>query len=914
MMTSLEGLSDPQILLLAAQSSSEGELGPLRSLTTERGDIITTETAFRFLLSFYPTETAALPALITFLKGLQGGFADVSHRDAPIDTSSVRKLSPNDALRQCQLMRLRPLRRPAGTSQGGHSNSSNGGLLTAFIIAWVHRIESISDTTQPVLELVDAFVEQDSTLRRWRDTYLLPVTHLRYDFYPDAWDAVGVQELENLSGTAGVQTLLKHAEREHEHAQVARDLDLVVAPWVRGGNQAKRRKISNDEKGPEVRETASWQDVHEWILSTSVVDFGLAAKAFMEWPGPSDDSIDVDQSEMEQSRADYAQVGLAIVYAKRDASEGAFPLLTRIAERVAGLVRLTLAKTSTSEPDIPPIDFSSKDLSEADLFLNSLLLKSNELTRARPPSIYLLLGALATAEILSQYKLSVPISDVVRISLFGSEERQKSELGRILRQIPQMTRTETNWRSVRTQLLWLKFWQKEQVDLDRQRHQQPSFLSRVPLSHVETELLDASLSAGQFEAVKEMYLDSATTPLPPSEVENHIVRAIYEAYDNASNGNRTRGGMRRADDILKAFRPKFPQSRTLVDIEYLIKATHSLSFYQLTLQHGVPFKPVSIRVHKDPIALVGKVLDQDQKAYTKLDDLLEIGRNLVRARLPGIGGTEEDLGPIELHIFNAEHRITYLAVTAALAKNDFDTAYSYITTRLSTSPTQSPSSPFTDDMSWRAAYAAGKYRPSSSPKALPLRIADLSKRMDLLALALTLATTPEPLSEILGTWRRCEEEMDGLKAQAVEEERAFEAKDHGVVPGGFGLEDREMDAAETKKAMARRTLAGTSASYEEEAPLGLFDVARGAAAALRKSAFPLRGTGLQNLKIIDAASEEPTRSSLHDETTSPVSSDGGRVRKRDVVSNMVTNGLVTGMGWVLGAQPVTRADHRAQEG
>jgi hypothetical protein len=68
--------------------------------------------------------------------------------------------------------------------------------------------------------------------------------------------------------------------------------------------------------------------------------------------------------------------------------------------------------------------------------------------------------------------------------------------------------------------------------------------------------------------------------------------------------------------------------------------------------------------------------------------------------------------------------------------------------------------------------------------------------------------------------------------------------------------------------------------------MGLFEVARGAAMAIHKNAFPLRGAAEQ----------------VDDER--PLSPDSeGRVRKRDMVSNMVTGGLVSGIGWVIGANP-----------
>jgi hypothetical protein len=91
--------------------------------------------------------------------------------------------------------------------------------------------------------------------------------------------------------------------------------------------------------------------------------------------------------------------------------------------------------------------------------------------------------------------------------------------------------------------------------------------------------------------------------------------------------------------------------------------------------------------------------------------------------------------------------------------------------------------------------------------------------------------------------------------------------------------------------------------------MGLFDVARGAATALRKSAaFPLGSGGLGDLKIREAGTG--SEGGLVDNTDSASSLEGGRTRKRDMVANMVTNNLVSGIGWVLGAPPRDRLDQR----
>jgi hypothetical protein len=194
--------------------------------------------------------------------------------------------------------------------------------------------------------------------------------------------------------------------------------------------------------------------------------------------------------------------------------------------------------------------------------------------------------------------------------------------------------------------------------------------------------------------------------------------------------------------------------------------------------------------------------------------------------------------------------------------------------------------------------------------------------MELLSLALILAPSAEPLPEVLGAWRRCDEEMTILRNREFQE--AEEWDQHGdrsaaattgggipTVPGGFGPTDRELDAYENAQRQQRKS----RASYYDgpnrgggrdgaEAPMGLFDVARGAARALSKNLTPLQQQQQQHHhhhhhQQVAAEEVEGEGGELSRSTESLE-----RVRKRDVVSNMVTGGLASGIGWVLGAQPV----------
>jgi protein transport protein SEC39 len=321
-----------------------------------------------------------------------------------------------------------------------------------------------------------------------------------------------------------------------------------------------------------------------------------------------------------------------------------------------------------------------------------------------------------------------------------------------------------------------------------------------------------------------------------------------------------------------------------------------MSSYSLTLQHGVPFQPVSIRVSSDPISLIEKILAQNPGSYVRLQDLVSIGTNFVLAGLTFHSHDESlDREPsqeeVETAKVNAQRRVIGMAIEAALNEDDFETAYSYVVNWLDTSSSAArtsidskrPSSRVgdektEDDIAWRAALAAGRHKSMSASTTVsaPPALRRLEQRMELLSQALLLAPSTA-LPEVLSAWRRCEEEMSILLADETPE---VESVPSGI-PGAF---------MESSIPSQMRREVGRGAS--EEAPVGLFDVARGAAAAFSKSAFPLRA-------VAESARSGSAAGSI-DQSSDQDNADKDRVRRRDMVASAVTGGLASGLGWVLG--------------
>lgn len=910
----MEHLTDAQVLLLAARYAATPDLNKLRVLAAHRQDVLDPSIVYRILSTYLPLDASGVvkDELCLLLTDLNNNFSNFSSFDNGESTIDDEPPSPRDAEQSLSSLRLEKIPRYVD-SEARVGNLDDA--LSDFLIAWIHKVEDFNGIDSSAADLVDYFAAQHPNLATWNDAFLRPLHRLENDSYANQSDRLSLRDLETAHGEGGVNVLLRRAQRSGRAENVKRDIEEVVTPWITGASRTKRRKLDTSYGQTLSRPQTSWADVNTWLLTAAHTDYKLVAASVERWHGPPDtqDSLDMSPSSAsgEDPNLSYVRTIIALIYTSTgNDDENRIKTKKALLKRAAHLAQLMPPDFEQSLPDIPE-PTSLRRSTRSDLLENVLLSPSNQMTRPSTDVIDFLYGVLSTQSLLSRFKLESNTQVVTATVLFDSVEKQKQDLRTLLGQMPRLTRSAIEWTDVRVILRWLHSWSSDSTAAGTQYSL--GYLSRLSIDFIELETLDAMLVASEYQSVKRIYVDDEHAPLPADIVKQHLKDAMLNAYDNASNGNRTRGGVKKAFEMLLSFRSSFPGATDFEHIEHLIRATHSLSFYQLTLQHGVPFQPVSIRVSNDPLSLIGKVLEQNSKAFTKLDDLIDIARNLVRADLPTPQPPDYPPGevvPMERRLQDAEHRVTYLAITAALADHDFDTAYSLITTRLTASHKQTKTGG-TDDTSWRAAYAAGKYRPANSPPDIHKRIAALSQRMDLLSTALLLAPTAEVLPEILAAWRRCEEEMDSLKSQAVQEERALDADSENLLPGGFGPSDHDLDVNETKRLLEnRRAYNTTGPSYEEEAPMGLFDVARGAASALRKNAFPLRGaarSGQQGFQVGPSrgSMEESMRSS--GESERPGSADGQqRVRKRDMLSNAVTGTLVGGMSWMLGAQPVNR--------
>ncbi|OCL08687.1 secretory pathway Sec39 [Glonium stellatum] len=968
-MAEAQQLSVAHCVLLAVHYATESNVIALRTLTASRQDAFDPELTLRIILTYLP-ESAEPSSYTTYIHEFAARInLDERENDVSLDVSPVKELSDTQARKKLHKLHLLPLVHRSCPPDSLHDP------LTLFLIHRAHRIDQETGLLDFVPQLVVPFLSQSEYLRTWFISTALPLLRLGYEYYPQT-SIPSLEAFDRLNETKAVETLLSnHEQSQHdirtETDTIGRDIRGLIGPWMYGHNERKRRKLNKARRqsvvdgghersqgdsldgastSHELGTNEDWDCLFTWLIRTASKNFPLVISAIRNWDGPGDVDLGGYENGHEYLSEElqgtlelrYAQSALASVYAvdadAQDTIEGAHSLLVRL----ANLLDFETPPDLTTNIDLFP-KFNSSNLPEistAILQPETLLQPDNPLTRPELQTFQILQMLVYSAYLLAGLHHTASIKSVAKLRFNSDSEEQFSLLQKMLHALASGPRkSDEQWASIRDRLIWLWAWG---MDMNETTSHGFGVFGKIERSLFESEILKALLEGNHYTLAVRMYLQSPEQHhhLSMDNIEKVVLASAMQHYDNASNGNRTRGGMKKASDIISTFSPYFPTSVAFRRSKALLSATHALSFYSLTLQHGVPFQPVNIRVSTDPLSLLERVLDQNPRSYTHLDDLISIGQNLVISSPSSIGDEASDLSAellpadLEQRKSAAEHRIIGMAIEAALAEDDFETAYSYVVNRLP--PPSAPpylasaSSPSSrrpsvlalsshrrqqakdeDDVSWRAAFLAGRHE-SSSPSeshvstgsSAPPGLRRLEQRLELLSQALLLAPSSH-LPEVLDVWQQCEAKMMTVLAHEIEVDQRFDDQADRKLPGAFM---NETVAIQPRREVGRGAV--------EEAPMGLFDVARGAAAAFSRSAFPLRGASIGGVTGSGDGSRGKTgtgdgleNSRMSSDFGSEAESvggseEGGRVRKRDMVANAVTGGLASGLGWVLGATPV----------
>lgn len=226
------------------------------------------------------------------------------------------------------------------------------------------------------------------------------------------------------------------------------------------------------------------------------------------------------------------------------------------------------------------------------------------------------------------------------------------------------------------------------------------------------------LSSGNFGIARALLNPSESErPLQPHVVEELVLAASREFYDNASSGNLHLGEMKLAYDCLSVA----PQTVTIRKERDFIEATSRICSFHVRSRSGHPLAPIEIRLEKDRLSLIARVLASTDDAYKHSQVMLELANKL------GVPG---------------DARVYGMLADAALAAEDFAAADA-----ASAKMVSSVHSPEDAEVAWRTAFQLGRQAEWD----------DLSARLRLLAHAARLCPAEHTL-DVLSTWRRVERE------------------------------------------------------------------------------------------------------------------------------------------------------------
>ncbi|CAK7233096.1 hypothetical protein SBRCBS47491_008491 [Sporothrix bragantina] len=1037
-------LSPPKVVLLAAHFTATGDIASLASLAASHGDALRKKLILRLLLTYLPSHLPTeeyLPLLQSLGSADYSSFLPLQD----IDASSVQSLSDEQASRKVRKLRLQPLSLPDAESPRARA-SSNGPTtqqqedpdeeesmdpLAIFLIQRAYAVDDGSGALPELPDLLAPFLGRSYRLRTWTISVLLPLLRRNCEYYPDAPMQQTLADFEHLPDRMAVARLLSNTgSREDVLPYVGRDLRGLIGPWLYNEQRWTRRRNAaaaseeqtegETQNGDESNNMPSsvcpgWEEVLLWLTTQAGKSWRVAARAIEQWEGPSDADLGgygtmwLDEDEQGYLERRYARAALACVYLLPEASDEAIAAAHGIVGKIIGLLDLDpipalAADLSLLSPISTTSEITDLLVSQNAAFLrNDLLDESNVLTTPSRPAIELLHALVLSASLLNRMGSSCTIRRAGELVVLQNEREQKAEVAKVIHWIASNgSRTDDRyWIKARNEILWLRDWgADDDWGATEAAMIGNGVFGQVKREFIEVEILKALLANSRIDLARKLYEDSPDQPLSKELVQETVIAAAMAAYDNASNPNRTRGGLKKCDDIIHAFprtiEKSLPATRRA---EALMAATHGLCDYRLVLKQGEPFTPVVLRVHTDPLSIIGKVLEQNPRSYTNIQGLLNIATDIVDAGLTvrdksGQSVLTPEQAPLQRAM--AQRRVTAMCIDAALNEDDFETAYSYVMSRLAAdaeSPTgtaaaaaASASSASStarqgvtaDTWSWRAALEAGKYRRTEKTvrpthlgtASANLEIRHLEQRIECLATALRIAPS-DTLQEILNAYRRCEEELEAA-VQAEDEQESLwdEAADESWqqqqeaadqkrrrqqlrhsgsgMPGSFADLDGSSTPSRSNTPLASRVAAAAaaaatatyggqsaarsgpggqarpqpqrhqrqqsaSAPAADDAPLSLFDLSRATARAASRN-FSALSSLRQTRQLVglsgsagdgnEGSSAHGRGDSMHDDDHQDGS--GPHVRKRDQLRDAAMGTLTSGVGWLIGAQPIDR--------
>ncbi|CAP73500.1 uncharacterized protein PODANS_2_8680 [Podospora anserina S mat+] len=791
-------LSAAKLVLLAVHFAVQADIDSLAVLAARHDTVLRKDLVLRILLTYLP-ETLQSNKYVGFLEKIEKGtLSENTNHD--VDASSVETLAEGDATKRVRKLRLLPLTFKDTPKEVGDDP------ITSFLVRRSYKVDEEAGLLAELPTLLLPFMNQSAYVRTLLISTILPLLRRNCEYHPEDPIQYTLSAFQELPDRVAVNLLLSRTgAREEDLPVVGRDLRGLIGPWLVDEKKWKTRRRSivspNGEEDDGI--CAGYDEVLRWLTTQASKNWRVAVNAIQQWGGPGDADLagwgKLELTEQQQDRVQraYAQAALASAYvlpeASSEAIEGAYSIAAQVAN-LRGLDPLPLFPSAVAL--LPPLaEQISEDIistKTATFMRNDLLASSNILTSPDNSAVAFLEALILSAHLLTHAGQACTIRRAGELALLQDERDQKEQASKLIHHLNHNgPKTDDKfWLGARNEILWLRDWGAEEVSLEATPK---GVFSKLKKEFLEVEILKALLfNTRRLFLLGSVLLFTNCRKATPWRGRYTVYATAMTAYDNASNPNRTRGGLKKCDEIIKAFPSTLPKSHPLAQkVEALLQATHALSEYRLVLKQGEPFTPIVLRVHSDPISIIGKILEQNPKSYTRLQDFVDLGNRMVQA---GLVKQSPSSHPSSLQHppEQVSQRITAMCIDAALTEEDFETAYSFVVTRLDSPATGQQK----DDYSWRVALQAGKYRRTARTTkpthfgtgSANEEIRHLEQRIECLSVALRIAPGAT-LQEILNVYRRAEEELEVKVRQEEEREEEWDWRGDSVsgtnMPGGF---------------------------------------------------------------------------------------------------------------------------------
>ncbi|CAE6418929.1 unnamed protein product [Rhizoctonia solani] len=297
------------------------------------------------------------------------------------------------------------------------------------------------------------------------------------------------------------------------------------------------------------------------------------------------------------------------------------------------------------------------------------------------------------------------------------------------------------------------------------------------------------LSSGRFDMAHDMLNPRGIPPpLPTDVVENLCLAVSREFYDNATSGNIHSGDMKLAYECLNV---PLPTPAVIKEREF-IEATSRICAFNVVSRPGVPITPLEIRLVKDRLSLVGRVLSSTEDAYKHTQVILDLVAKL------GFRGDPA-----------AEVKALAMIADAALSSEDFEVAAEVsmrmVKAAVKLRGSDAAAAREATEVCWHTCFQLGRQT----------EFADTKAKMTLLAHALELCP-PENVNDVLAAWKRLEtEKLEAFKARGPivkqARQRTRTGSDHLAIPDLSGPLISPDAAAAAARTFSR--VAGAAANF-----------------------------------------------------------------------------------------------------